>query len=89
MDISGIKTSEIMSSGVVSVSVGRFCAGVAPAINHPVVVSKWGLGEGTHEYQPWPKCIATHINENFTRAFKVRARRLTFLKIRGMGIRKD
>lgn len=36
-DTSGIKTSEIMSSGVVSGSV-VLCAGVAPAADHLMVV---------------------------------------------------
>lgn len=48
MDISGIKTSEIMSSGAVSGSV-VLCAGVAPATDHLMAVSEWGLGQGTHK----------------------------------------
>lgn len=88
VDISGIKTSEIMSSGVVSRSL-VLCAGVAPATDHLMVVSEWGLEQGTHKYQPWQSILPLTSMRIFIRAFKIRSRRLTFFKICGMGIHKD
>lgn len=67
MDISGIRISEIMSSGVVSGSVVAqvHCHLALCATDHLVVVSERGLGQGTHKYQHWPKCIAAHVSDNF------------------------